>query len=113
MNLQTSFARAQSRNDNSLPADRHEPDLKPALDEMTHSMDTFDNWLSMGVLPTSVAAFLAMSLSRPLPRTDQERDDLVTLRDWVRRDFDDWAQTRTAGGPTSPLDRWCEDLGPY
>ena len=93
------------------PNQRYPEEPTAQLDDMAASMDTFDNWLSLGVLPTSVAAFLSMSLSKPLPRTDAERDELVTLRDWVRRDFDEWAQTRTSGGPTSPVDRWIAEGG--
>ncbi len=110
MNTHDNFSRAQSNYDNAMPRDECEPSLQAALDEMEASTYCMDEWLGC---PSSVAELLVHIFTRPVPRTDAERDALVTLVDAARESFDDWAQTRTAGGPTSPLDRWCEDLGPY
>ena len=113
MNAHDNFVRSQSKYDNSLPRDECEPSLQVALDEMVSYVDCIDEWLNGHVLPASVEDLLVHIFTRPAPRTDVERDELVTLIDIAREVFDSWAQTRTPGDSVSPIDRWCKNLDAY
>ena len=99
------LAEAQERHDNSLPHDVEQIDWLPVLDEMVGEPDTFDNWLSGAILPSSVAALLSLCLSKPLPRNDEENDALIEAMNRVREDFDSWAETPSRGR-RAPVDVW-------
>jgi hypothetical protein len=82
-----------------------------ALEEMVAEPDCFDNWLSMDVLPQSVAGLLSLILDRGLPinngtRLDDELCEMYEVRiKSAREDFEAWA-CRESGGKASPVDQW-------
>jgi hypothetical protein len=95
-------------------ADDDAPDPSPVLDEMVAEPDCFDNWLSMNVLPDSVAGLLSLILDRGLPRNDgtsrdDELCDMFSIRmQSARDDFDSWA-CQPARGKAAPVDCWTAD----
>jgi hypothetical protein len=95
-------------------ADDDTPDLEPVLEEMVAEPDCYDNWLSMNVLPQSVAGLLSLILDRGLPinngtRLDDELCEMYEVRiKSAREDFEAWA-CRESGGKASPVDQWMGD----
>ena len=93
------------------PAFDADPDS--VIDEMVAEPDCFDQWLTDGICPSSVAALLSLILDRGLPRMDKSehddelRDEYSARMQSVRDDFTRWAMQP---GPMqlAPIDLWME-----